>query len=85
MIDLYKLDSSTSLKKFPHCITVEGITYTNEASEPYALAAGWKELTVDEKPTYDEQTQYLTYEYEETEEVIIQHWIINELAEDVST
>ena len=47
-----------------------------------AKAEGYKELILVDGPEYDVYTQYLTYEYENTEEAIIQHWIIVDIPEE---
>jgi hypothetical protein len=47
-----------------------------------AKAEGYKELILVDRPEYDETTQYLTCEYIDTDETIIQNWIINEAPEE---
>ena len=41
-----------------------------------AKAEGYKELILVDGPEYDETTQYLNCEYIDTEEAIIQNWVI---------
>ena len=78
MISLYKIKTKYSITKFPNWIKVDGKIYTNEASIPYAITDGWKELLIEEQPECDEETEYIVPYYEE-EEKIIQKWEIREI------
>ena len=54
------------------------IVVTNPSDEVLKYVMGYKDLTIEEKPEYDAETQYLQPEYEETDTNIIQHWVIKE-------
>ena len=43
-----------------------------------ARAEGYKELVVETKPQIDNEAQYLTASYEDTELAIIQRWVVND-------
>ena len=50
------------------------IVIANPTEESLKFNLGYKDLTVDEKPTYDKATQTLKSVFEETETTITQHW-----------
>lgn len=55
------------------------IIITNPSDESLKFNMGYKDLIVDEKPEINSELQYLLPIYEETEDVIINHWEIKEI------
>ena len=43
-----------------------------------ARAEGYKQLIEDAEPQYDTETQYITFNYEDTQEAILKHFYVNE-------
>ena len=70
---LAKYIDTKRIERYKGFVIIDGITYAN--NEEKAREVGYKELRIDEQPTYDEQTEWLDYEYEDGE-VITQHWIV---------
>lgn len=71
---LAKYINNKQIERYKGYVIIDGITYAN--NEEKAKEVGFKELRIDEQPTYDEQTEWLDYEYEEKEEVIEQKWVV---------
>lgn len=57
------------------------IIITNPTDEILKNVMGYKDLTVDEQPEYDMESQYLSPIYEETDTEIIQHWEVKDIEE----
>ena len=56
------------------------IVITNPTEESLKFNLGYKDLAVDEKPTYDKATQMLKPIFEETETIITQHWEVVDIS-----
>ena len=68
---LYKYKSEHSIQRFHGWWKVNETIVTNADAEALALASGeWFPLVIDEEPTYDPETQYLDYHYEQETEAI---------------
>lgn len=61
----------------PKKITLNGSTVYNPTAE-MLIADGWKPLTVEPQPTPLEEGYHLEATYSETEEAIVQSWIVVE-------
>lgn len=59
---------------FPTEAERQKIVITNPSGESLKFNLGYKEFTVDERPSYDNKTQEIKAVFEETETAIIQHW-----------
>lgn len=60
----------------PNEMEKKKIIITNPSDESLKFNLYYKDLIIDEKPVYDEETEYLNTSYEETDTKIIQHWEI---------
>lgn len=79
---LYQLIDETLVKQFPNYIETDGDVYTNELAREKALESGeWFELVVAERPTYDEETQYLVKHYRQEEDAIYCDWTVEDKEE----
>ena len=76
---LAKYKNSKQIERYKGYVIIDGITYAN--NEEKAREVGYKELRIDEQPTYNEQTEWLDYEYEELKTIIKQHWVVREIEE----
>jgi hypothetical protein len=76
---LAKYINEKQIERYKGFVIIDGVTYAN--NEAKAREVGFKELRIDEQPTYDEQTEWLDYEYEELKTIIKQHWIVREIEE----
>lgn len=56
------------------------IVIANPSDDSLKFNLGYKDLTIDEKPTYDKATQMLKPVFEETETTITQHWEIADIS-----
>lgn len=54
----------------------------NPTDEQLKFVMGYKDVVVDDKPNYDEATQYLSPLYTETDDVITVHWDIKGIEEE---
>ena len=70
---LAKYKNNKQIERYKGYVIIDGITYANNIEK--AREVGFKELRIDEQPTYDEQTEWLDYEYEDGE-VITQKWVV---------
>ena len=77
MIAKYK--NNKQIERYKGFVIIDGITYANNIEK--AREVGFKELRIDEQPTYDEQTEWLDYSYEELKTIIKQHWVVREIEE----
>jgi len=62
------------IERYKGYVIIDGTTYAN--NEAKAKEVGFKTLSVDEQPSYNPETEWLDYEYEELQETIEQHWIV---------
>ena len=76
---LAKYIDTKRIERYKGFVIIDGVTYAN--NETKAREVGYKELRIDEQPTYDEQTEWLDYEYEELKTIIKQHWVVREIEE----
>lgn len=77
---LAKYKNEKQIERYKGFVIIDGITYAN--NEEKAREVGFKELRIDEQPTYDEQTEWLDYEYEELKTIIKQHWVVMPIGEE---
>ena len=68
---LAKYINNKQIERYKGYVIIDGITYAN--NEEKAREVGYKDLVVDEQPTYDEQTEWLDNYYVDGE-VITQKW-----------
>ena len=76
---LAKYINNKQIERYRGFVIIDGITYANNIDK--AREVGFKELRIDEQPTYDEQTEWLDYEYEELKTIIKQHWVVMPIGE----
>lgn len=76
---LAKYIDTKRIERYKGYVIIDGITYAN--NETKAKEVGYKELRIDEQPTYDEQTEWLDYEYEDKQDEIEQHWVVMPIEE----
>ena len=77
---LAKFKNSKQIERYKGYVIIDGVTYAN--NEEKAREVGFKDLVIDEQPTYDEQTEWLDYEYEDGE-VIEQKWVVMPIEKEV--
>ena len=70
---LAKYINEKRIERYKGYVIIDNITYAN--NETKAKEVGYKELRIDEQPTYDEQTEWLDYEYIDGD-VITQKWVV---------
>ena len=58
------------------------IVITNPSEDSLKFNLGYKELRVEERPTYDRTTQVIKAVFEDTEGFITQRWEVVELTEE---
>ena len=71
---LAKYIDTKRIERYKGYVIIDGVTYANNIDK--AKEVGYKELRIDEQPTYDEQTEWLDYSYEELKTIIKQHWVV---------
>ena len=71
---LAKYKNNKQIERYKGYAIIDNITYANNIDK--AKEVGYKELRIDEQPTYDEQTEWLDYSYEELKTIIKQHWVV---------
>ena len=71
---LAKYINNKQIERYKGFVIIDGVTYAN--NETKAREVGYKDLVIEEQPTYDEQTEWLDYEYEELKTIIKQHWVV---------
>jgi len=76
---LAKYINNKQIERYKGYVIIDGITYAN--NETKAREVGYKDLVIEEQPTYDEQTEWLDYEYEDGE-VITQKWVVMPIGEE---
>ena len=69
---LAKYINEKQIERYKGYVIIDGITYAN--NEEKAREVGFKELRIDEQPTYDIETEWLDYEYIDKPEEIEQTW-----------
>ena len=75
---LAKYINNKQIERYKGYVIIDNITYAN--NETKAREVGFKDLVVDEQPTYDEQTEWLDYEYIDGD-VITQKWVVMPIGE----
>ena len=75
---LAKYIDTKRIERYKGYVIIDNITYAN--NETKAKEVGFKELRIDEQPTYDEQTEWLDYEYIDGD-VITQKWVVMPIGE----
>jgi len=76
---LAKYINEKQIERYKGYVIIDGITYAN--NEEKAREVGYKDLVIEEQPTYDKKTEWLDYEYEDKVRVIKQHWVVREIEE----
>ena len=71
---LAKYIDTKKIERYKGYVIIDGITYTN--NEEKAREVGFKDLVIDEQPTYDYETEWLDYEYIDKPNEIEQTWIV---------
>ena len=66
-----KYINNKQIERYKGYVIIDGVTYANNIEK--AKEAGFKDLVIDEQPTYDEQTEWLDYEYEDGK--VITQWV----------
>lgn len=69
--------------KIPSEYERKKIIVTNPTDEQLKLILDYKSMIVDQEPEYDIETQYLSFNYEETESFIFVHWEIHNIDEEI--
>ena len=77
---LAKYINNKQIERYKGYVIIDGTTYAN--NEEKAREVGFKDLVVDEQPTYDTETEWLDYEYEELKTIIKQHWVVMPIGEE---
>lgn len=86
---LYKFINENSIKACPMSGYINGRAISNlprylEKNSEIAKAEGYKELLTANKPEYNSTTQYITSIYEDTENAIIQRWVVNDIEQPIT-
>ena len=76
---LAKYIDTKRIERYKGYVIIDGVTYANNIEK--AREVGYKDLVIEEQPTYDEQTEWLDYEYEELKTIIKQHWVVMPIGE----
>ena len=76
---LAKYINNKKVEIYKGYVIIDNITYAN--NEEKAREVGYKELRIDEQPTFDEQTEWLDYEYIDGD-VITQKWVVMPIGEE---
>ena len=76
---LAKYINNKKVEIYKGYVIIDGVTYANNIEK--AKEVGFKELRIDEQPTYDEQTEWLDYEYIDGD-VITQKWVVMPIGEE---
>ena len=74
-----KYINKKQIERYKGYVIIDNITYANNIEK--AREVGFKDLVVDEQPTYDTDTEWLDYEYEELKTIIKQHWVVMPIGE----
>ena len=77
---LAKYIDTKRIERYRGYVIIDGITYANNIDK--AKEVGFKDLVIDEQPTFDEQTEWLDYTYEELKTIIKQHWVVMPIGEE---
>ena len=70
---LAKYINEKRIERYKGYVIIDGTTYANNIDK--AKEVGFKELRIDEQPTYDIETEWLDYEYIDGD-VITQKWVV---------
>ena len=76
---LAKYKNEKQIERYRGYVIIDDTTYAN--NEEKAREVGFKDLVIDEQPTYDTETEYLDYVYEDGE-VIEQKWVVMPIEEE---
>ena len=76
---LAKYINNKQIERYKGFVIIDGTTYAN--NEEKAREVGYKDLVIDEQPTYDYETEWLDYEYIDGE-VIEQKWEVKPIEEE---
>lgn len=78
----YKFIDKNNIVEFTDkFIVYKGRIYVNPTQEIMKLI-DYKPLVIEDKPSYNPETQYLTYEYIDEDNYIRQVWIINDFYQE---
>lgn len=75
---LAKYINNKQIERYKGYVIIDNITYAN--NEEKAREVGFKDLVIDEQPIFDEQTEWLDYEYIDGD-VITQKWVVMPIEE----
>ena len=81
---LYKYINEKSIQICPQSGYINGRAISNlpryfANNSDIAKAEGYKKLELNKQPEHDRKNQYLTVVYENTDDTIIQRWIVNDV------
>lgn len=76
---LAKYINKKKIERYKGYVIIDGITYAN--NEEKAREVGYKDLVIEEQPTYDTETEYLDYFYQDGD-VITQMWEVKPIEEE---
>ena len=79
---LAKYINNKQIERYKGYVIIDDTTYAN--NEAKAREVGFKDLVIDEQPTYDVETEWLDYVYENGE-VIEQKWEVMPIEEEERT
>lgn len=80
---MYKFINEYRIEKYEKSyVCIDGLQISYPSTE-VLLMAGIKPLVVEEVPTYDEVTQYVSHYYEDDETEITQKWRVYDIPEEV--
>ena len=75
---LAKYKNEKQIERYRGYVIINNTTYAN--NEAKAREVGYKDLVIDEQPTYDYETEWLDYNYIDGE-VIEQKWVVMPIEE----
>ena len=76
---LAKYINNKQIERYKGFVIIDDTTYAN--NEEKAREVGFKDLVIDEQPTYDTETEWLDYEYIDGD-VITQKWVVMPIGEE---
>ena len=76
---LAKYINEKRIERYRGYVIIDGTTYAN--NETKAREVGYKDLVIEEQPTYDKKTEWLDYEYIDGD-VITQKWVVMPIEEE---
>lgn len=78
---LVKFIDKETIEVFKNYYINNEVVYTNAEAEKFAVEQGYKELVIEDKPKYNEQEEFLTEYFEETEKNVFKKWEVKKILE----